>query len=145
MPLVPLQAAAGGFGRPQFLEDGNWDWVQLDTTHRLKAGMFVAQVVGKPMEPRIPDGSYCLFAGPVTGSRQGRTVLVELFDTADPETGQRYTVKRYESEKATSEEGTWRHVRVTLKPLNSSFEPIVLTADDEDSVRVVAEVVQVLE
>jgi hypothetical protein len=144
VPLVPLQAAAGGFGSPQFLENGSWNWVQLDTSHRLKAGMFVAQVVGKSMEPRIPDGSYCLFASPVTGSRQGRTVLVELLDTADPETGQRYTVKRYESEKATSEEGTWRHVKVVLRPNNPAFEPIVLTADDEDSVRVVAEMVQVL-
>ena len=30
--------------------------------HRLRPGMFVAQVVGKSMEPAIPDGAYCLFA-----------------------------------------------------------------------------------
>jgi hypothetical protein len=144
VPLVPLQAAAGGFGRPQFLAEGNWDWVQLDTGHRLKPGMFVAQVVGKSMEPRIPDGSYCLFASPVGGSRQGRTVLVQLSDRADPETGQRYTVKRYESEKATSEDGTWRHVKITLRPNNPDFESIVLTSDDEENLKVVAELVQVL-
>ena len=144
VPLVPLEAAAGGFGSPTFLEEGSWEWVQLDSTQRLRAGMFVAKVVGKSMEPRIPDGAYCLFAGPVTGIRQGRTVLVQLLDSADPETGQRYSVKRYESEKATSEDGTWRHIRVTLKPINPAFEPIVLTADDEESVRVVAEMVQVL-
>jgi hypothetical protein len=144
VPLVPLQAAAGGFGSPQFLEGGDWNWVQLDAAHRVRPGMFVAQVVGKSMEPRIQDGSYCLFAGPVAGTRQGKTVLVQLLDAADPETGQRYTVKRYESEKAASEDGTWRHVRVTLKPNNPAFEPIVLTAEDEESVRVVAEVVAVL-
>ena len=37
---------------------------------------------------------------PVEGTRQGKTVLVQLRDTTDPETSQRYTVKRYESEKA---------------------------------------------
>ena len=45
------------------------------------------------MEPAIPDGSYCLFASPVEGTRQGRTVVVLLRDTADPETGLRFTVK----------------------------------------------------
>ncbi|MBK8179281.1 MAG: helix-turn-helix transcriptional regulator, partial [Planctomycetes bacterium] len=68
VPLVPLKAAAGGFGDPQFVEEGQWDWVEVDSRRPLRAGMFVAQVVGKSMEPRIPDGSYCLFQTPVTGS-----------------------------------------------------------------------------
>lgn len=70
--------------------------------------MFAAKVVGHSMEPGIPDGSYCLFVAPVAGSRQGKTVLVELRDALDPETGDRYTVKRYESEKASDEDGGWR-------------------------------------
>lgn len=32
------------------------EWVEPQTTRKLRAGMFVAQVVGKSMEPRIPDG-----------------------------------------------------------------------------------------
>ena len=82
--------------------------------------MFVAQVVGKSMEPAIPDGAWCLFRAPVEGTRQGKTVLVQLRDATDPETGQRYTVKRYESEKA-AEGDSWRHERITLKPLNPGF------------------------
>jgi hypothetical protein len=81
---------------------------------------------------------------PVEGSRQGKTVLVQLREAADPETGQRYTIKRYESEKANDGE-SWRHVRITLKPLNPDFEPIVLAAADEEQLQVVAEVVEVLE
>ena len=64
-------------------------------------GVFVAQVVGGSMEPAIPDGAWCLFRAPVAGTRQGKTVLVQLRDATDPETGQRYTVKRYKSEKVT--------------------------------------------
>ena len=143
MPLVPLKAAAGAFGDPQHIDETGWSWVSLETTHRLRAGMFVAQVVGKSMEPAIPDGAYVLFRSPVEGSRQGKTVLVQLRDAADPETGQRYTVKRFDSEKVRKGD-SWRHASITLKPLNPDFKPIVLAAADEEQLQVVAELVEVL-
>jgi SOS-response transcriptional repressor LexA len=143
VPLVPLKAAAGAFGDPRNVQDDGFEWVAIDTRHRLRPGMFIAQVVGKSMEPAIPDGSYCLFAWPADGSRQGKTVLVELRDAADPETGQRYTIKRYESAKERDGD-TWRHTKITLKPNNPDFQPIVLTGGDEDEVRIVAELVEVL-
>jgi SOS-response transcriptional repressor LexA len=62
----------------------------------------------------------------------------------DPETGERYTVKRYESEKSASEDGTWRHLNITLKPNNPAFQPVVLHSDSEEVVRVIAEVLEVL-
>jgi SOS-response transcriptional repressor LexA len=105
--------------------------------------MFVAQVVGKSMEPAIPDGAYCLFRAPIEGTRQGKTVLVQLRDAADPETGQRYTVKRYESRKAL-EGDLWRHHRITLKPNNPEFEPVVIAGADEGELQVIAELVEVL-
>ena len=66
--------------------------MELDSpTATLREGMFVAQ---GELESRwslgSPTGSYCLFASPVTGSRQGRTVLVRLRDELDPETGERF-------------------------------------------------------
>jgi phage repressor protein C with HTH and peptisase S24 domain len=106
--------------------------------------MFVAQVVGQSMEPRIPDGSSCLFLSPVKGSRQGKIVLVQLRDETDPESGAHYTVKRYESEKSFDEDDTWRQVKITLTPLNTSFGPIVLAEEDEDSIAVIAEFLQVI-
>ena len=146
VPLVPLKAAAGAFGDPQTVPDEpEWEnWVTVETGRKLRPGMFVAQVVGHSMEPAIPDGSHCLFAAPVQGTRQGKNVLVQLRDTSDPESGERYTVKRYESEKAAAEDGAWRHVKVTLKPLNPQFAPIVLTVEDEGAVQVVAELVEIL-
>jgi hypothetical protein len=95
------------------------------------------------MEPAIPDGAYCLFAAPVTGTRLGKTVLVQLRDATDPETGERYTVKRYESEK-TEDADSWRHAKITLKPVNPDFQPIVLTGADEGQIQVVAEIVEVV-
>jgi len=143
VPLVPLKAAAGAFGDPQHIEDDGFEWVAVETKRRLRPGMFVAQVVGKSMEPAIPDGAYCLFVAPVTGSRQGKTVLVQLRDATDPESGERYTVKRYESEKARSSD-SWQHARIILAPVNPEFSPIVLTDSEEGLLQVVAELVEVM-
>lgn len=144
VPIVPLRAAAGAFGDPQSVQEGDWDWVEISSSRSLRPGMFVAQVVGHSMEPAIPDGSHCLFDSPVTGTRQGKTVLVELRDGTDSETGDRYTVKRYQSEKVEAEDGSWRHVKITLSPNNRDFDPIELTSDDEADLAVVAEFLEVL-
>ena len=143
VPLVPLKAAAGAFSDPQHVDDDDFAWVAVETARRLRRGMFVAQVVGRSMEPRIPDGAHCLFAAPVEGTRQGKTVLVQMRDATDPESGQRYTVKRYQSDKA-SDGDAWRHTTITLKPLNRDFAPVVLTGAEEGQLQVVAEVVEVL-
>jgi hypothetical protein len=89
------------------------------------------------------NGSYCLFRAPVTGTRQGKTVLVQLRDRTDPETGERYTVKRYASEKVRDGDA-WRHARITLKPLNPDFQTIELSGSDEGEFQVIAELVEVL-
>ena len=143
VPLLPLKAAAGAFSDPQQIDGYGFAWVVVETRRRLRRGMFVAQVAGRSMEPDIPDDSYCLFAAPVAGTRQGKTVLVQLRDAADPESGERYTVKRYQSEKS-GDGDSWRHSKIILKPANPDFEPIVLTGAEEGSLQVIAEVVEVL-
>ena len=144
VPLVPLKAAAGGFSEQQYIEDDEFEWAVIESRHGLREGMFVAQVVGKSMEPAIPDSSWCLFRAPVEGTRQGKTVLVQLRDTTDPETGQSFTVKRYKSEKAQEESDLWRHEKIALEPNNPDFEPIVLTGADEGELQVIAELLEVL-
>ena len=144
VPLVPLAVAAGAFGEPQTVEpEEDRQWVDVGAGRRLRPGMFVARIAGRSMEPAVPDGAYGLFRAPVEGTRQGKTVLVRLRDTTDPETGARYTVKRYESEK-TGAGDAWTHTKITLKPLNPGFDPIVLTAADEGDAAVVAELVDVI-
>ena len=71
------------------------------------------------------------------------TVLVQLRDDIDLETDQRYTVKRYKSAKTVAGD-SWRHVTITLEPVNPDFEPIVITSSDEAKLQVIAELVEVL-
>ncbi len=147
VPLVPLKVAAGAFSDSQQVDEGSFDWVAIETNRHLREGMFVAQVVGKSMEPNIRDGAFCLFVAPVPGTRQGKTVLVQMREATDPESGERYTVKRYESEKAGTGD-SWQHTRISLKPINADFAPIVLTGSDDHDVQelaVVAELVEVLD
>jgi len=146
VPIVPLEAAAGGFGDPQYVdEDSGFQWVEFDSRHRLRRGMFVSKVIGQSMEPVIPDGSWCLFRSDVEGTREGKTVLVQLRDAVDPESGERYTVKRYTSEKAAVDaSGGWRHTRITLRPANRGYSPIVLTPEDEGALKVIAEFLEVV-
>ncbi|MGB4781280.1 type I restriction enzyme subunit R domain-containing protein, partial [Candidatus Methylomirabilis sp.] len=142
LPLVPLKVAAGAFSNPQHIADDGIEWVATKIGRPLSKGMFVAQIVGRSMEPVIPDGSYCVFISPVEGSRQGKTVLVQLRDKVDPETGQRYTVKRYESVISHNKD-TWQHNKITLKSFNPEYLPIVLN-EGADEYEVIAELIQVL-
>ena len=102
--------------------------------------MFATQVIGPSMEPRIPSGSWCLFRPCPAGSREGRLILVQFNTNAAPEDGGRYTVKRYHSTKRPSEDG-WQHKAIELQPLNPRYQPIPITADDAEDIRVIGEFV----
>ena len=96
------------------------------------------------MEPTIPDGSFCIFRFERGGSRNGLVVLVESRLVTDPETSQRYTIKRYKSEKEDIGNGQWRHKKIILSPNNKEFKDIILKNVSDDDFRVVAEFVEVL-
>jgi SOS-response transcriptional repressor LexA len=139
LPRYSLAVAAGKFLENQEVSEEGWEETPSDL--RLTPELFVARIVGRSMEPRIPDGSLCVFRQGVTGSRQGRLVLVEQLGGG---ANDRYTVKRYASEKMQRKDGTWSHERITLEPLNPEFEAWTLEAEEE-RFRIVAEFVRVLD
>ncbi len=143
IPLLTLEAAAGGFSAPQAMEEVSW--VEVDGV-RPTQSLFVAQVVGESMNRRIPNGAYCVFRAPVEGSRTGRVLLVQHHGIEDPETGGSYTVKVYERQGEILAEDGERRTNILLKPDSDDprFGPIVLTPKDEAEVKVVGELVRVL-
>jgi len=138
LPLYSLRAAAGRLGEE--MESVEEDWVPAPAGLQLTPDLFLAHVVGRSMEPRIPDGSLNLFRFHPAGSRQNKILLIQRFGALD-ETA-RYTVKKYTSVKVEEGEGQWRHERIRLEPLNPEFE--AWDAGPEDFA-VVAEWLRVIE
>jgi SOS-response transcriptional repressor LexA len=114
LPVYSLRAAAGCFGAGTAVEPEGW--VDASGIGRLDEKMFVARVVGRSMEPAISDGDLCVFRASPPGSRQGKVVLVQYRE----------------------------HEEITLEPLNTDFQPIVLTAKEEGDVVLAAEFVGAL-
>lgn len=139
LPRYSLAVAAGKFLENQEVTEEGWEETPGDL--RLTPELFVARISGRSMEPRIPDGSLCVFRQGVTGSRQGRLVLVERLGGG---ANDRYTVKRYSSEKTQRADGTWSHEKITLEPLNPEYEAWTLDPEEE-RFRIVAEFVRVLD
>lgn len=133
LPLIGIDLAAGGLMPGP--ADPTVTWVSLGRSRRLHRHLFVARVVGRSMEPRIPDRSHCLFNTRLPDDLQGHTLLVQHRSIRDDDTGASYTVKRFERISPR---------RVRLIPDNPEYKPIELHESDEAEVRVVAEFVEVL-
>jgi len=146
VPLYSLRAAAGYLGEEMPSEAENW--VRAPEGMRLAPDIFAAHVVGRSMEPLIPDGSLNLFRLHPAGSRQNKILLIQRSGVLD-ETA-RYTVKRYTSRKVfrggepngDAGDVQWEHQRIRLEPLNPEFEAWDVGPQD---FAVVAEWLRVLE
>ena len=136
LPLYSLKAACGAFGEGQYAEESGW--VKVEGLGRLNRNMFVVQAKGHSMEPKIPDGSLCVFRANVVGSRQNKIVLVQHRGLHDVDYTGSYTIKTYTSEKSFDREtGEWQHERIVLKPINPAYRSIVI--DQEDDFTVIGE------
>ena len=141
IPIYSLQAAAGLWGPETAPEAIGW---AAPDSLRVREDMFIAQVRGRSMEPKIEDGAWCVFRKCPAGSREGRIVLVQFLSQADPEHGSRYTIKKYHSVKQVSEQG-WQHEQIELQPLNPEFAPIVIQPEDAAEMLVVGEFIAQIE
>jgi len=142
LPVYSLKAAAGNFGDGIVVQESGW--LKVDIGKKLNRRMFVSNVVGHSMEPLIPDNSYCLFRIGVEGTRNNKIVLVQHNDISDPDTGGKYTIKKYTSIKKYNEDGTWEHEEIILHPLNNSYKPIIISNPEVGEFNVIAEFIQVL-
>jgi hypothetical protein len=71
---------------------------------------------------------------------------VQHRDIADTDTGGHYTVKVYDSTKDARPDGSWRHVSILLRPDTTApgYKQIVLSEEQGDDLKVIAELVAVL-
>jgi phage repressor protein C with HTH and peptisase S24 domain len=130
LPRYSLRAAAGKFLDNEEITEEGWEEVPRDLN--VLPDMFLAEIAGRSMEPRIADGSVCVFRHGVVGSRTGRLVLAESREITDMS---RYAVKRYRR----LETGA-----VRLESLNPEY-PTWDLEPDEDKYRIIAEFVRALD
>lgn len=139
LPRYSLAVAAGPFlTNPEDIDAE--EWIETPPDLHLDDDMFIARIQGHSMEPKIPDGSLCVFRRNPVGSRNNRLVLVRNSELADDN---QYTVKRYKSEKAVTEDG-FLQTRIRLESLNPAYPSWDLD-EEEDKYQVVAEFVRVLD
>ena len=136
LPVYSLRAACGYFGDGEEVEPEGW--VKVENCGRLNEGMFVVRASGRSMEPKIHDGDLCVMRRYEGGSRNGEIVLAQHREFFDPESGGAYSIKRYSSEKAVEEDGSWHHEKITLLPLNREYEPIEIDGNEDGAFKVVA-------
>jgi SOS-response transcriptional repressor LexA len=134
LPVFSLEAAAGKFGRKQEVKSEGWVDIQ-PTQFILTKDMFVTHVEGRSMEPKILDGSLCVFRSNLATPFSGKVLLLELCETTG---GNRYTVSQYRTSNNIDpcKEGDreWLHERFTLEPLNPEFPPWDVASNEKVSV-----------
>ncbi|QXP64613.1 DUF3427 domain-containing protein [Polaribacter sp. HaHaR_3_91] len=142
IPLYDFYAAAGSFSEMQDEKEYN---LKAVPERYATDNYFACKVIGESMNKIIPNNSICIFKKNVTGSRNGKILLIENRDSFDPDFNSAFTVKTYSSEKTVSEEG-WQHDAIVLKPnsYDKSFENIILNEDNITEMRVIGEFVEVL-
>jgi phage repressor protein C with HTH and peptisase S24 domain len=149
LPLCNLKIAAGEYSHSEFNEN-LWhsdQWIDIELIglfRNLNKAMFISKIHGHSMEPDIPDGSYCLFRYGVTGSRNGKIVLVKKSGYEDPDTHTSFTIKRYYSEKITDPDYDWVHEKIELRPNNPDYSVLIVEEDEAENFTVIAEFLQVV-
>jgi phage repressor protein C with HTH and peptisase S24 domain len=142
LPVYSIAAACGQFANGESSEPEGW--IRIDGSVNPSRNMFIVRAVGRSMEPKIPDGSYCLFRQPLVGTRQNKIVLVQHHEAADPDYGGSYTIKKYNSRKVFHANGDWEHEEIRLKPLNPDYPTIVLPNKRGQEFTVVAEFLETI-
>jgi transcriptional regulator with XRE-family HTH domain len=139
IPVLSLQAAASRFGGARDVEVSAW--LKLKGARQSQmTGRFVAQVRGRSMAPAVPSGALALFRGPVSGPLEGRVVVAQWRDHADPETGGAYVLKRVGSLEPRPGGG----LQLMLRSDNPEFQPLFVDAEATSELRIVAELERVL-
>ena len=142
LPLYSIKAACGYFGDGDVVDE--LGWIRVDGLGRLNRNMYIVQAVGDSMEPLISDGDYCVFRNNIIGSRNDKIVLVQHHGHYDADNGGRYSIKKYTSKKSYDEFGNWTHEEILLKPINKSYNPIVISEEDSNEFCVIGEFIGII-
>jgi hypothetical protein len=134
LPLLDLRAAAdstydsieGYFG------EGQENKFVLIKGGPFPKDRFLVKAEGNSMEPKIPDGSLCVFRKDPGGSRNGKIVLCKISGfVGDAPIA---IIKQYNSVRAYSSDSLGEAKKIILSSLNPAHAPIEITDGEEFSI-----------
>lgn len=135
VPIYSLRAACGCFEAAEVPEIDGWLDASESGIKPDKDRHFAVYARGSSMRPLIQDGDICIFEWYRAGSREGEIVLTES-NEYDSDYAGKFTIKEYHSTKEMTADG-WSHASIKLKPLNPSYDTIVINREEADQYRTV--------
>ena len=134
LPLLELRAAADASYEHldgYFSDGANYNLVPVRGGPFPK-DRFLVRAEGDSMEPKIPNGSLCLFRKDPGGSRNGKIVLCRIEGFAGD--APLAVIKRYQSKRVISPDSIGEAEKIVLSSLNPTHKPIEITEGDEFSI-----------
>ncbi len=148
LPRYSLAVAAGKFQENQEVTEEGWEeGAAGNLTCQVQATCLSALLIARknPWSRSFRTAACVYFeVGTLDGSLLATGAARAGGGTGTVGPDDRYTVKRYRSEKSQHPDGAWVHERIRLEPLNPEFEAWDLEPE-EDRYRILAEFVQVLD
>lgn len=121
IPVYGFKVAAGAWSEWQ--QARIVAWVSPPPGVRAARGLFLVQVVGRSMEPKVPDGAWCLCSRPWPNPGTGQIGIFLRSPSTEPEGGGTFTLKQYAPRAAGDAVGG------ALKSRNPQFPPIAPNVD----------------
>lgn len=143
VPVFPLHVAAGLFANGHEASEQPLGWVEAN----IRTGnseYFASFVHGESMQPRILDGSLCLFRKYTGGSRQGKIFLIRAQGLKNNETGESFVLKKYMRQTPPRTVQTEAPAVIHLVSENPRFSSIVLVGLQDEDVQTIAEFIRTI-
>lgn len=143
IPVYPLHVAAGLFGDGHETSEQPIGWVDAN----IRTGSleyFASFVHGESMQPRILDGSLCLFRKYTGGSRQGKIFLIRAQGLKNNETGESFVLKKYVRQTPPRSNQAEAPAIIHLISENPRFSPIVLVGLQDEDIQTIAEFIRTI-
>lgn len=134
LPLLNLRAAADSRFESidgYFASNTDYELVPINGGPFSK-DCFLVRAEGDSMEPKIPDGSLCLFRKDRGGSRNGKIVLCRIEGFAGD--APLALIKLYQSERKFAPDTLGEAKKIVLSSLNPSHPPLEIKKGEEFSI-----------
>jgi len=141
LPVYTLSSAVEKFGSQKMLHQPAC-WIELNPlqVHEYTEEVFVCQIQGHAMTPKLQPGQYVAFRQPKKRMiAQDKIVLAFYKGPIDQETQGNYTIRVFRSSRIAFSEVRGRERQILLAPINPLYESLLLYPQSDHDFQVIGE------